>query len=52
MYPTSPAVMLVNKSYTKKSLKINFNIKYKGELSKEDIIKLLTDNYKNITDIS
>lgn len=35
-----------------KSLKINFNIKYKGELSKEDIIKLLTDNYKNITDIS
>ena len=35
-----------------KSLKINFNIKYKGELSKEDIIKLLTDNYENITDIS
>ena len=35
-----------------KSLKINFNIKYKGELSKENIIKLLTDNYKNITDIS
>lgn len=35
-----------------KSLKINLNIKYKGELSKEDIIELLTNSYKNITDIS
>lgn len=34
-----------------KSLKINFTIKYKGVLSKEDIIELLTNSYKNITDI-